>query len=203
MVNSAKFAPATVVSGLRRRRAGVVTSQNVGRTRCARASPCACREMGTTSNRRLNDALGAAGLVVVTGKSGQIYLLRATHLDGVGGQLAEVAAGCGNVLDGGAAHQGDVVYPPCASGPMAVRRRTAGRLQVLWRASGGGPLIVVGRRVWSIGTRSVLYGFDATTGVEIQHASLGALANHFSTPSVGEGLLLAPIARQVVAFTAH
>jgi len=144
------------------------------------------------------------GVVVATGKSGQIYLLRATHLGGVGGQLAEVASGCGSVLDGGAAHQGDIVFLPCASGPIAVRASIAGGLDILWRApSGGGPPIVVGRRVWSIGARGVLYGFDATTGVEVQRASLGALANHFSTPSVGADLLLAPIARQVVAFAAH
>ncbi|MBW4031019.1 MAG: PQQ-binding-like beta-propeller repeat protein [Acidobacteria bacterium] len=149
-------------------------------------------------------AVLADGLVVATGKSGQIYLLRATHLGGVGGQLAEVASGCGNVLDGGTAHQGVVVYLPCASGPIAVRVSIAGRLDILWRASsGGGPPIVAGDRVWSIGAQGVLYGFDATTGVEVQHAKLGALANHFSTPSVGAGLMLAPIARQVVAFAAH
>src|ERR1019366_4986789 len=38
------------------------------------------------------------GLVVATGKSGRIYLLRASHLGGVGGQIAAINSGCGNVL---------------------------------------------------------------------------------------------------------
>ena len=144
------------------------------------------------------------GLVVATGKSGRIYLLRAAHLGGVGGQLAEVASGCANVLDGGSARLGDVVYLPCASGPLAVRVSAGGRLDVLWRApSGGGPPIVAARRVWTISGAGVLYGVDVASGIVVQHAVLGALANHFSTPSVGAGLLLAPIARQVVAFAAR
>jgi outer membrane protein assembly factor BamB len=149
-------------------------------------------------------ALVGNGLVVATGKSGEIYSLRAAHLGGVGGQLATVDSGCHDVLDGGSARQGDVVYLPCASGPLAVRVGSAGQLRVLWHAaSGGGPPIVAARRVWSIDASGVLDGFDAATGAELQHAPLGSLANHFSTPSVGGGLLLAPIARQVVAFAAH
>jgi hypothetical protein len=36
----------------------------------------------------------------------------------------------------------------------------------------------------------------------LQKASVGVPANHFPTPSVGDGLLLAPSAYRVVAFTA-
>lgn len=144
------------------------------------------------------------GLVVATGKSGRIYSLRASHLGGVGGQLTQIDSGCGDVIDGGAAFQGDVVYLPCAAGPLAVRVGRSGHLDVLWRAtSGGGPPIVVGRRVWSIGADGVLYGIDVASGEVAQRANLGPLSNHFSTPSVGAGLLLAPTSRQIVAFNAH
>ena len=142
------------------------------------------------------------GLVVATGKSGHVYLLRASHLGGVGGQIADIDSGCGNVLDGGYALRGDLVYLPCQSGPLAVRVSTSpASISVVWRASaGGGPPIVVAQRVWSIGSDGVLYAFSPTSGVVLQKVDLGNLANHFSTPSVGDGLLLAPIESQVVAF---
>ncbi|HXF20188.1 MAG TPA: hypothetical protein VN597_07005, partial [Streptosporangiaceae bacterium] len=44
------------------------------------------------------------------------------------------------------------------------------------------------------------YGLDPAHGVIRQRAAIGRSANHFPTPSVGEGLLLAANARQVVAF---
>jgi outer membrane protein assembly factor BamB len=145
------------------------------------------------------------GLVVATGKSGNIYLLHASHLGGVGGQIATINSGCGNVLDGGYAVHGNLVYLPCVSGPLAVRVTTSPvTITVVWRgAAGGGPPIMAAQKVWSIGQDGVLYGFNPTNGVVVQHVELGNLANHFSTPSVGDGLMLAPIERQVVAFSAH
>jgi hypothetical protein len=56
--------------------------------------------------------------------------------------------------------------------------------------------------VWTIGQNGTLYGLDPATGRVRQQASIGAPANHFPTPSVGDGLLLAPSAEHVVAFTA-
>jgi hypothetical protein len=53
--------------------------------------------------------------------------------------------------------------------------------------------------VWTIGD-STLYGLDATTGSAVVSFGLGSEANHFPTPSVGDGLLLAPSARSVYAF---
>ena len=56
--------------------------------------------------------------------------------------------------------------------------------------------------VWRIGYNGVLYGLDPATGRVRQQAAIGALANHFPTPSVGDGLLLVPGADKVVAFAA-
>jgi hypothetical protein len=56
--------------------------------------------------------------------------------------------------------------------------------------------------VWTIGQNGVLYGLSPATGKVRQQASIGVPANHFPTPSVADGLLLAPSADQVVAFTA-
>ena len=65
---------------------------------------------------------------------------------------------------------------------------------------GWGPPIVAAGLVWTIGQNGTLYGLDSSTGAVRQQAVIGAPANHFPTPSVGDGLLLAAAANQVVAF---
>ncbi len=45
--------------------------------------------------------------------------------------------------------------------------------------------------VWTIGQDGTLSGLDPSTGAVRQRAAVGAPANHFPTPSVGDGLLLA------------
>ena len=99
---------------------------------------------------------------------------------------------------------GTTVYLPCLSGPVAVQASSSpARVHLLWSASvGGGPPIVAAGLVWTIGQNGVLYGLDPSTGAVREQATIGAPANHFPTPSVGAGLLLAPAADRIVAFTA-
>ena len=99
---------------------------------------------------------------------------------------------------------GTTVYLPCLSGPIAVQvSATPAGLRPLWSASvGGGPPVVAGGLVWTIGADGVLYGLNPSSGTVQKRVSIGAAANHFPTPSVGAGLLLAPSADHVVAFPA-
>jgi hypothetical protein len=96
------------------------------------------------------------------------------------------------------------VYLPCLSGVTAVRAdRSPAALHLLWTSgSGGGPPILAAGLVWTIGQNGNLYGLSPATGAVRQQASIGTPANHFPTPSAGDGLLLAPSARDVVAFRA-
>ena len=55
--------------------------------------------------------------------------------------------------------------------------------------------------VWTIGQDGTLFGFDPSTGALREHAVVGAPADHFPTPSVGAGRLLAASADHVIAFT--
>jgi outer membrane protein assembly factor BamB len=162
------------------------------------------QDNGADADLSSEPALLSNGLVVVTGKSGHIYLLNAAHLGGVAGQITTIDSHCGDVLDGGVAIHGRIVYVPCMSGTEAVLvTASPSRIKVIWHAPvGSGPPIMAGQRVWSIGSDGVLYGLNPTTGAVLQHVSLGEEANHFPTPSVGAGLLLAPLARGVVAFAA-
>lgn len=147
-------------------------------------------------------ALLANGQVVGSGKTRIAYLLNGGHLGGIGRQQASLPTGCSADIEGGSAVVGSTVYLPCLSGPVALRvTASPPRLHVRWRAgAGGGPPIVAGDRVWTIGQNGVLDGLDPATGAVRQHAVIGVPANHFPTPSVGSGLLLAPSANRVVAF---
>jgi outer membrane protein assembly factor BamB len=147
-------------------------------------------------------ALLPDGQVVAAGKDGSVYLLDGAHLGGIGHQEAVLSSVCGNDIDGGFAVAGSTVYLPCVNGVIAVRASAAPPgLRLLWNSgTGGGPPIIAAGLVWTIGQNGVLYGLDPATGAAAQQASIGVPANHFPTPSVGDGLLLAPSARNVVAF---
>lgn len=146
-------------------------------------------------------ALLSNGQVVGAGKSPTVYLLNGAHLGGIGHEEASLSDVCGNDIDGGSAVVGTTVYLPCLNGPVALRvSTTPPGFRVLWQSSvGGGPPIVAAGLVWTIGQNGVLYGLDASTGHVHQQASIGVPANHFPTPSVGDGLLLAASANRVVA----
>jgi outer membrane protein assembly factor BamB len=144
----------------------------------------------------------AGGQVLLAGKSPTAYLLSGAHLGGIGGQLASLSSACDGDIDGGTAAVGRTVYLPCVSGIVAVAAATSPPgLRLLWRSgTGGGPPVVAGGLVWTISQAGTLYGLDPRTGQVRQQAAIGTPANHFPTPSVGAGLLLAPSATQVVAF---
>jgi outer membrane protein assembly factor BamB len=152
----------------------------------------------------MEPALLADGRVVAAGKSRVAYLLDAGHLGGIGGQEAALGHVCDEDVDGGSAVVGTTVFLPCLSGTVALQVGSApAALRVLWTSGeGGGPPIVAGGRVWTIGQNGTLYGLDSTDGAVLQQASVGVPANHFPTPGVGDGLLLAPSAYRVVAFSA-
>jgi len=142
------------------------------------------------------------GQVIGAGKSQVLYLLNGGHLGGIGGQQVKISPVCGTNIDGGTAHVGMIAYLPCLSGILAVRAdRSPPALHVLWSANlSSGPPIVAGGLVWTIGQNGKLYGLDPATGKIRQKATIGAPVNHFPTPGIGDGLLLAPSARNVVAF---
>jgi outer membrane protein assembly factor BamB len=149
-------------------------------------------------------ALLPDGQVILAGKSRIVYLLDGSHLGGIGRQQASLGSACNNDIDGGIALAGMTVYLPCFSGITAVRATASPpALHLLWSsATGGGPPILAAGLLWTIGQDGTLYGLDLATGAIRQQASIGAVANHFPTPAVADGLMLAPAARDVVAFAA-
>jgi len=150
-------------------------------------------------------ALLSDGQVVVAGKQRTVYLLNGAHLGGIGGQQASLPGACQADIDGGFAVTGDTIYLPCLSGIVAVRvTRSPPSVRLLWSTQAGGePPIVAAGLVWTIDRNGVLYGLDPATGQIRQRVSVGAPANHFTTPSAADGLLLAPSADRVTAFSSR
>jgi outer membrane protein assembly factor BamB len=148
-------------------------------------------------------ALLPGGEVLQAGKSQTAYLLDQSALGGVGGQQAALTSFCGADVDGGSAVVGSVVYTPCLQGVEAVSVQTGPpSMTELWQTStAGGPPIVAGGLVWTVSHgRGVLYGLDPATGAEVTHFPLGAVANHFPTPSAADGLILVASSTKVHAF---
>ncbi len=160
------------------------------------------QDNGSDFDLSMEPVLLSDGLVVIAGKSRIIYLLNGHHLGGIGHELSRLASGCSDDVDGGGAVNGATVYLPCVAGTIALRvSATSPALHILWSApSGGGPPIIAAGLVWSIGQNGVLYGLNPSNGNVRQQATIGVPINHFPTPSVGDGLLLAPSANRVAAF---
>jgi outer membrane protein assembly factor BamB len=144
------------------------------------------------------------GQVILTGKNTIVFLLNGKHLGGIGKQEAQIGPVCTTNIDGGIANVGMTAYLPCEGSVLAVKAVSSPpKLHLLWNSGvGGGPPIVAGGLVWTIGQNGRLYGLDPATGKIRQQAVIGIPANHFPTPGIGAGLLLAPSAQSVVAFRA-
>jgi polyvinyl alcohol dehydrogenase (cytochrome) len=125
--------------------------------------------------------------VYIQGKRGIGYVLRASHLGGIGGQVAQLQL-CRAF--GGSAVSGDTVYLPCADGGVhAVRIDAAGRPSQRWQAAAGaasaaGSPVIGGGAVWVVdydGGR--LYALDSGTGAVRQQVDIGT-APHFASPTL-------------------
>jgi outer membrane protein assembly factor BamB len=141
------------------------------------------------------------GLVFADGKSGLGYLLRADHLGGIGGQLAEQSV-C--AAFGGSAVVGSTLYVPCTDGLRQVRVGSDARLDLGWRASAAvnGSPVVGGHTVYSLdASGGTLHALDADRGTVRASAPVGQ-TSRFATPTLAGGLVLVGTLTGVVALTA-
>jgi len=148
------------------------------------------------------------GLVLIAGKSDLLYVERSAALTGIGGQIATATRSCPSDIDGGSVAVGDVAVLPCLSGPEVVSVHATGSggvaVHPLWQATvGGGPPLVIGAHVWTVGRDGSLNELALATGAVEQTASIGSVANHFTTPRFGDGELLVANATSVIAFAAQ
>ncbi|HYZ52283.1 MAG TPA: PQQ-binding-like beta-propeller repeat protein [Streptosporangiaceae bacterium] len=136
-------------------------------------------DLGSTQPALLPD-----GMLLAVGKRGTGYLLRASRLGGVGGQVAQ-----GPVCRayGAAAVSGTTVYEPCGHGGMTAVATSGNRIRVLWRgpASAWGSPVLGGGAVWvNDWTSGTLYELDPASGAVRDRVSLGSALPHFASLSL-------------------
>ncbi len=145
--------------------------------------------------------LAAGNTAFIMGKRGVGYLLNATSLGGVGGQLAAKTI-C--PAFGAAAVDGDTVYEPCG-GTTAIAV-SAGRktIDVLWHGppDANGSPVIGGGAVWvtrysdSSGT---LYELDPASGAVKSQLAIGEGLPHFSSLSLADGAAFVGTLHGVIA----
>ena len=154
-------------------------------------------DLGSSSPAMVN----ATGSVLQVGKSHTAYRLSQTDLGGVNGPNTSITACSSNDVDGGHVVSGTIVYVPCRSGLQAIQTGTT--FNVLWSAASGAgdPPILAGGDLWSIkGGTGTMYAINPSNGATVTSVSVGGEANSFATPSVGDGLLLAPSTTHLYGF---
>ena len=144
--------------------------------------------------------ISSLGVVMVIGKDGVAYLLKAGLLGGVGGQITSQHV-CSSAF-GGTSWSGTTVFVPCTDGLYALSVSSTS-IGVLWHVrhpAMASPIIAAGA-VWAIDASSgVLYALNPSNGEQLFSTSLEKV-QHFSTPAAIEGFVVAPAARSVVAVT--
>ena len=150
----------------------------------------------------LGPAIVGPNLLFQIGKEGVGYILNASQLGGIGGQLFS-----GNICDesfGGTAFSSPLIFVPCING-LVVLQLGAGSLNftsklLITGINAGAPTVTDGI-VWTVDSNTgLLYGFSATSGHQDYTFSLGPV-EHFTSSAAGDGRLFVPATNIVEAFS--
>jgi outer membrane protein assembly factor BamB len=139
--------------------------------------------------------------VLISGKTGDIYLLAAGRLGGIGGQVAQVG-GCQGF--GGMAWDAvrQAAFVPCTDGVLRVD--VADRaLTSRWRAPAAvtGSPVLGGGAVFALDpTAGTLYALDEDGGRTLASAPVGQ-ANRFASPTLSASRVLVPTLAGVTCLT--
>jgi polyvinyl alcohol dehydrogenase (cytochrome) len=136
-------------------------------------------DLGSTQPALLPD-----GMLLAVGKRGTGYLLRASHLGGIGGEVAQHDV-C--TAYGAAAVSGTTVYEPCEHGGMAAVATAGSTIRVLWRgpdSAWGSPVLGGGAVFVNDWTAGTMYELNPATGAVRDSLSLGGALPHFSSMSL-------------------
>lgn len=154
------------------------------------------KDLGSTS-----PVLLPGGKLFSIGKRGTGYLLDASRLGGVGGQISK-----SNVCParGAGIADGDMLYEPCEQGDggLAAIRVTGNSFRVVWHgpASAWGSPTLGGGAVWVADPGSgTLYEVSPATGAVRSQVSLGSELPHFAAASLAGSFAFAPTLTGVTA----
>lgn len=144
----------------------------------------------------MTPALTSLGLVLQAGKSGTGYVLRASHLGGIGGQLysAPLCRGFGV-----SAVTGSTVYLPCDSGLARVDVASSGQFVLRWQSSAATTSPVVGGGALFAVNGSNLVAISGHTGGALGSIALGASTTRFTTPALAGNKVFVGTTSSIVA----
>ena len=138
------------------------------------------------------------GRLVSIGKEGVAYLIDASHLGGIGGQIASTRVCTG--AWGGTAWTGSTVFLPCADALVALNVASSS-YSLAWRngqARLASPIVAAGA-VWAIDVNtSTLFALNPASGAVLYQLRLGG-GQHFNTPAATQGFVVVPAGNKVVA----
>jgi len=146
----------------------------------------------------MSPVLLSNGLIYVSGKSGQGYLLHANALGGVGGQIQEMYA-CRSY--GGAATTGTEVFLPCTDGVRQVKIGPGETMSVGWHTQSqiNGTPVIGGHTIYVVDPNGgVLYALNRDNGTVRASIAIGG-TSRFSTPALADGLIFVGTQQGVVA----
>jgi outer membrane protein assembly factor BamB len=139
--------------------------------------------------------------VLISGKTGDVYLLAADDLGGIGGEVDNVSRchGFGGMAWDAAAQ---AAFVPCTEGLLRIDvGRTS--MKAGWRAGEGvtGSPVLGGGAVWALNPRAgFLHALDAASGRSLATAEVGE-ATRFASPVLSGNVVLVPTFAGVTALT--
>lgn len=149
----------------------------------------------------LGPVLLSDGLVLIAGKAGIGYLLRADKLGGIGGQL--LAKPICHAY-GGAAVVGSTVFVPCNEGVQQVTVGPGPSLTLGWQAKQApGSPVAGGKTVYTLDRNGTLYALDAASGQVRASVNVGASTTRFATPTLSGNRVFVGTTTGVTAVTAQ
>lgn len=145
----------------------------------------------------MTPALTANGYVLQAGKSGTGYLLRTTHLGGIGGQ---VSSGPLCQAFGVSAVVGNTVYMPCTDGLSRVEVTAAGAFSRVWNIAGvtSSPVAGNGALYTLSGSNLLAISFS---GTQVGSIALGSATTRFATPALWGGMVFVGTTTGIVAIS--
>lgn len=137
------------------------------------------------------------GWIYADGKAGLGYVLKASHLGGIGGQVASIEL-CRAF--GGAAAIGSQVIVPCLSGLRSIKVSSSGQVTPGWHAPSGiqGSPIAGGHTVYALDIHGVLFALNSDTGTTRASVTVGTV-NRFATPTLSGNMVFVGTLSGIVA----
>ncbi len=146
-----------------------------------------------------------SGYVFQIGKDGVGYLLNASRLGGIGGEVSsKQVCGSNQGAYGGLAYAPPYLLVPCTDGIVALQVGLGSEpsFNVIWRGPNfvAGPPVVAGETAWTVDvTNGLIYALDISDGHTLFKDSIGSVTR-FTSSAIGDGQIIVAANGQILAY---